>query len=195
MQNPVLTVECNEPKGVVTRNVYPMALTIDNLKTFWEKASKFRTLFTEEVNGDFKKFLELFISQDGELYRVHGLFWVVDDFVGVYYMTNITDIDAKVHYTFLDRRHTGREVMTRMMLKYAFDKYKFRRLSTEVPLYVGEAVFGFVNALGFKKEGRKRKCVLYKNEWFDVALFGLLKEEAEQWELDTVKLGAGLQLA
>jgi hypothetical protein len=53
-----------------------MDLSMDNLRIFWEKSKGFRTVFRDEVNGDFKKFCELFISQDGERLRAHGLFWV-----------------------------------------------------------------------------------------------------------------------
>ena len=175
--NPVLTVVCKEPEGDVVRRVYPMPLTPDNLRTFWEKSRQFRTLFTEEVNGDFKKFLELFVSREGNELQARGLFWVIDDFVGVFYMTHITPVEAQVHYTFFDRRHFGREELTREMLRFGFRQYGFKRLNVEVPLYASKNTFGFVDALGFKREGRKRKAAEYKGERFDVACFGILAEE------------------
>jgi RimJ/RimL family protein N-acetyltransferase len=174
----VVSELCAEPEGNFIRSVRPMQLTQDNMRTFWEKARQFPTIFTQEVNNDFKKFCELFLSvTDSGKFRSHGLFWVIDDFVGVYYMTHITDIDAQVHYTFFDRRHKGREQLTRSMLKHVFDTYGFRRLTTEVPMYVQPHTFGFVYALGFKKEGRKRKCVFFKDDWFDATIFGILRSE------------------
>lgn len=102
--SPVLSVVCDEPKGPVTRNVYKMYFTPENLKLFWEKSAKHRTLFADEINGDFKKFIEIFISQDesGNL-QGHGLAWIVDDFVGVFYMTEISTTEALVHFTFSKR--------------------------------------------------------------------------------------------
>jgi RimJ/RimL family protein N-acetyltransferase len=175
---PVVVAACDEPEGLIERHVYPMPLSIENLRTFWEKAQQFRTVFGDEVNGDFKKFLELFISQEGDSFRAHGLFWVIDDFVGVYYMTHLTEVECQVHYTFFDRRHKGREELTRAMLRYAFNKFGFQRMSVEIPMYASRHTFGFTYALGFKKEGLKRNCVYYKGEWFSATCFGLLREAA-----------------
>lgn len=174
---PVVSAICTEPEGTVERFVYPMLLTPQNLKRFYDEASKFRTLFTDEINGDFGKFAECFISQAGESIYSNGLFWVVDDFVGMYYMTHIEAHDARVHYTFFDRRHLGREQLTRNMISYVFEKYKFRRLTTEIPMYASKHTFDFVLRLGFKKEGRIRKARLYKGDWFDTMILGILAEE------------------
>jgi len=179
LSNYVVSALCEEPEGNVVRYVRPMDLTRENLLTFWEKSRQFRTLFTDEVNGDFKKFCELFISTDGDHARAHGLFWVIDDFVGVFYMTRITEVDASVHYTFFDRRHKGREQLTRLMLKYVFEEYGFQRLSVEIPMYASKHTFGFTYAIGFKKEGRKRKCSFYQHQWFDSTCFGILREEVK----------------
>lgn len=173
----ILSAICHEPEGPVLRHVYKMPLTAENLGAFWDRAKNFRTIFTADVNGDFKRFCETFISDDGYDVRAHGLFWVVDDFVGVYYMTHITEIDANVHYTFFDRRQRGRADLTRAMLKYAFDKYGFWRLSVQIPMYASKHTFGFVRSLGFKEEGRKRKAVEYDGQRFDVMLLGILREE------------------
>lgn len=161
------------------RHVYPMLLTRENLTMFWEKASKFRTLFTDDINGDFKKFCELFISQEADgTIRSHGLFWVVDDFVGVFYLNFIRETEALCHYSFFDRRHFGREELTRSMLRYVFNRYGFIRLNVEVAAYASKHTFGFTHALGFVREGRKRKCLLYKGEWYDSHQYGLLRDEA-----------------
>ena len=174
----VVTELCCEPGGDFIRSVRPMQLTQENLRTFWEKSRQFPTIFTKEVNDDFKKFCELFLSiTDSGRLRAHGLFWVIDDFVGVYYMTNINDIDAQVHYTFFDRRHKGREQLTRSMLRHVFETFGFRRLTVEVPMYVQKHTFGFVTALGFKREGRRRKCAFFKDDWFDATIFGILRSE------------------
>lgn len=181
---PVVSVICDEPEGSIERHVYPMALTPENIKTFWDKASQHRVLFTDEINGDFGRFCEVFIGQrdDGKPFS-RGLFWRIDDFIGMYYMTEISLYDAIVHFTFFDGRYRGRAKLTKEMLSYGFNRYGFRRLSTEIPLYAPRFTFGFVNKLGFKSEGRKRKAVEYKGEWFDIALFGILREEVNGHEI------------
>lgn len=180
MAEPALKWVCDEPEGPVERSVYPMQLTPDNLKIFWEKSKAFKYIFDNSVNGDFKKFCELFLyaGPNGELCS-NGLFWIVDDFLGIYYMTRIVPgVDAEVHYTFFDRRHRGRVGLSKEMIRYVFMKYNFRRLSVEIPLYATKHAFDFITQLGFKKEGRKRKAIWHNDDWFDVALFGILKEEA-----------------
>src|SRR6266496_5379230 len=128
----ILSAVCPEPEGKVVREVWRMPVTIENLETLWERSRIFKTLFAEEIRGDFKKFCELFLSYGAEGIELNGLFYVIDDFVGVFYMTDINPgVDAKAHYTFFDRRHRGRIGLVKAMLKYAFTHYGFRRLSTE----------------------------------------------------------------
>jgi RimJ/RimL family protein N-acetyltransferase len=174
----VATMECNEPEGVVTRNVWFMPLSMDNLKTLWEKSKQFDVLFTEEVRQSEQKFLELFLYEGPNGPETRGLFFVVDDFVGVFYMDHIVPgIDAHVHYSFFDRRQKGRVKLVKKMLRFAFESYGFRRLSVEIPLYATYNTRKFVEEIGFKVEGRKRKGTQYKGEWFDVLQYGILREE------------------
>src|SRR5678809_584878 len=105
---PIFSVACPEPEGMTVRGVYPMPLTPQNMKMFWEKARVFKTLFTRELNDSFQEFAETLISKHGEELSANGLYWRIDNFVGIFYMTDITDIDAQIHYTFFDRRHRGR---------------------------------------------------------------------------------------
>jgi RimJ/RimL family protein N-acetyltransferase len=154
-----------------------MPLTIDNLKAFWEQARKFRYLFDKHVNGDFKKFCELFLYEgpNNEL-QSRGLFWRVDDLVGVFYMDHIKPaVSAEVHYSFFDQRSDGRQKLARDMLRYVFAKYNFKRLYAEIPLYSRPATFVFAESIGFRRVGRLRKATFHNEEWFDVAVFDILK--------------------
>lgn len=176
----VLTCECDEPEGVITREIRPMVLTPKNLKSFWERARLHNTLFSADVRGSFKTFLELFLHElpSGDI-ECHGLFWVVDDYVGVYYMTDIKPgVDAQVHYSFFDGRHKGRVNMSRLLLRHAFDEYKFHRLSATIPMYAQPAL-AFVEKMGFKLEGRKRSYSYHNGQWFDVKLYGILNNEVQ----------------
>jgi len=180
--NYILAVPCKENDGVVIRKVRPMVLSPENVKRFWEESNKFRTLYNEELRGDFKKFIELFVSYGPEGIQSNGLFWVVDDFIGVFYLTHIEPgVKAKVHYTFFDRKHFGRVPLVREMLKFVFNKYQFVRVSAEVPAYAGSLVSNFVESVGFYREGKLRNAALYKDAWFDVKLYGILREETEKW--------------
>jgi len=177
-QELLLSVVCDEPEGKIKRNVYVMELTPENIRKFWEKARKYKWLFNEQLRGDFNKFLGCFVEQDsaGNI-TARGLNWVVDDFVGVLNLTNITDSEATAHISFLDGRIRGRKDLAIEMLKYAFVTYGFHRINTATPLFDKLATINFIKSLNFVPEGRKRKCVFYNGEWWDELHFGILKEE------------------
>lgn len=158
--------------------VRPMLLTSENVHKFWEHARKFKTLYGREINN-ISDFMGLFLSQreDG-LYSSNGLFFVINDFLGVIYLTDIRpEEDATAHYTFFDRKHHGREVLIRDVLKWGFRRYNFNRLSVEIPCFTTPQARHFVVKCGFSYEGKRRKAVMYKGELFDVNLYGILKEE------------------
>ena len=178
--DPILVAVCDEPDGLIDREVRPLIMTIENVRRFWELARHFKYIFDRDVQDDFALFCEMIFSQDPKGgVTSNGLFWVVDDFIGIFYMTNIVPgVDAKVHYLFFDRRHNGRVELVQEMVKYVFRKYNFRRLSVDLPFYSSKHTFNFLNQIGFTKEGRKRKAIWHNDDWFDVAIFGILKEEA-----------------
>lgn len=171
--NAIFQCRCIEKHELVDRNVYQMLLTPENLQRFWNECKQFPTLYGHVLSVE--KFAELFLDEGpGGLLRAKGLFWVVDDFVGVFYLTNIyVGVDAMVHYAFFDRCHNGREKLVRKMINYVFREYKFHRLSAELPAYAKDSG-KFAEEMGFKLEGRKRSARWYKGEWFDVNLYGII---------------------
>lgn len=189
----ILSVECEEHAGSVTRNVYPMALTLQNLKTFWELSKPFKTLFNRDIKENFEEFCKLFIAVDGDgNYTSNGLFWVVDDFIGVFYITDISPgLDAKCHFTFFDKKLQGRSDLFRELIRYVFAKYKFRRLTAEVPMYLNRRLREFLEKeVGLKREGFKRQAAFYNNDYFGVAILGILPEDIMPSEQPTQELAA-----
>lgn len=178
---PILSVVCEEPEGTVTRHVYPLIFTPENIDKFWNKAKKHRTLYGKEI-PNLTEFMNLFFwdHPKGREYGImaNGLFWVVDDFEAVFYITDIRKFeDCLVHYTFFSGRHKGREKLVKEMLHYLFEVYQFNRLSAEIPCYAVPQARKFAQALGFIYEGKRRACATYKGEKFDVNLYGLLRSE------------------
>lgn len=182
--SPILRVKCEEKQGVVERSIYPIALTRENLGTFWEKARVYPNLFSEELKDDFQTFLGIFLEQNGDSITARGLLWRIDNFVGVFYLTDIyPERDAICHFTFFDGRIHGRVKLAQAMLSYVFNKYKFRRLSAQVPMFVASSTLEFIQRVGFTLEGRKRSSTPYKGQWYDTKLFGILSHhEVETWE-------------
>lgn len=175
---PILSVVCNEANGPVTRKVYPLVFTIENLKKLWEKSKQHRSLMNKEISNDFTKFCNVLMyeNENGQV-RAKGIFWVIDDFVGVFYMTNIMDTEALVHYTFFDGAIRGRRGLTMEMIRYVFRKFGFWRLNVEIPLYANKKAIDFTCSLGFRKEGRKRKAARMYDTKFDVLTLGLIRSD------------------
>lgn len=178
MNVPILSAVCDEPEGKVERFVYPLIFTPENLQKFWDRAKQFPTIYGREIKG-IEDFYHMFIntSDKGEI-DLNGLFWVIDDFVGVFYMTDITPYQANVHYSFFDKRHKGRLDLVKKMLRYIFNRYHFKRINVEIPLYATKYTRFFVSNLGFTLEGRKRKAAYFRGEWWDVMQYGMLDTEA-----------------
>ncbi len=177
-RDPILTVECSEPEGQVTRHVRPVSLTGERLRFYWEHLKKFDVLFNDFYAGDSAAFIKMFVDQGpgGEL-RSIGLIWEVDD-VGIFYLTQMAPgHQGHIHFTFWDSRLRGRIELGKEMLIYLMKTFKFHRLVVEVPLYAHKALFRAVESLGFKKEGRMREAALYKGQWFDVNLYAILNHE------------------
>src|SRR3990172_6735102 len=127
---PILSIVCKDDDVEVERKVYELPLTEENLKIFWEKVKEHKAIFNTEIRGDFKKFVKIFLREERDgTASSNGLFWVVDDFVGVMYITNIYPmVDALAHVSFFDKRTNERVVLAKAMLRYVFDTYQFHRL-------------------------------------------------------------------
>lgn len=156
----------------------PMPLSAENIEKLWQQAKQYPQIFGKEVLGNSKDFIELFVDFDGANPSINGLFFVVNDFLGVFYLTDIVPgDDALAHYTFFDRRHTGRKELVVEMMKYVFKKYKFNRLTAQVPNYATEQARHFIQSCGFVYEGKRRKAAPYKGDMFDINLYGILRSE------------------
>lgn len=178
MREPVFSAECQEPDGPIIRHAYFAPLSTDRLRVYWEKLSRFPTLFNRYIQ-DFDDFVSSFLSTEGGQITANGLVWEVDD-VGLLFLTDIYPLfQATGHFTFWDQRFRGREPLVREALRYAFEHYGFRRIAAEVPLY-SPATLSAVERVGFIKEGRLREYVYYQGKWFDVNLYSVLAKEILQ---------------
>ena len=172
----VMVVECDEPEGVVVREVRPLYLTVDKLNGLYEKLKEFDVLFNDHVGNDLESFLNAFLTEvNGEMQST-GLLWEVDD-VGILYLTDIRPgYDAYAHFSFWDRRFRGREDLVRQMIRYVIKKFGFHRITVDVPKYAAPTM-GFVERIGFIKEGVRRKVVKYKGEWFDAIQYAIVESD------------------
>jgi RimJ/RimL family protein N-acetyltransferase len=169
---------CRERNGEVVRSVKPMQLGLDKLRFLWNKLGEFDVLFNDYVKGDFSAFINHFVTQDEKGLRASGLMWEIDD-VGMFLITDIKPaISASAHFVFWDRVFRGRESLCREGLRQLFRKYLFQRIQVEVPLYAKKTLYA-VERIGFIHEGRLRRSVQYKGEWFDVNIYSMIPEDLD----------------
>jgi RimJ/RimL family protein N-acetyltransferase len=149
----------------------------ENISKLWEAASKFPILFGKELTSP-QDFIDQFIKYDkaGNPDST-GLVFIVDDFVGAFYLTDIYDDQVEAHYSYFDRRFRGRVELGKMMLKWVFTTFGFARINAKIPVHVGTAPFEYARKLGFVPEGRLREAASWKGERFDVVPLGILRHE------------------
>lgn len=74
------------------------------------------------------------------------------------------------------------EEAVRIVLRYMFNERRFQKCNSEC-LDFNAASIRLHHKLGFKEEGRRRRSVYIHGEYHDRVLFGLLKEEFDENEL------------
>jgi len=175
-----IVIQCVEGKKVVYHTVKPLEISLSSLNELYIQMSQYPVIFGRPLNGieDFMKiFMDYSIPSGDPIFR--GLFWSVDDLkTGIFYLTDICDFEATVHFAFFDRRVAGREPLFHAMLHHAFDHFGFQRLNASIPKYVKGRVHEFVRGCGISVEGVKRSAAFYKGQWFDTVSYGVLKDEA-----------------
>lgn len=177
---PIVEVVCKEPEGTFTRQVWPVQLSLEVLRSYYDRLKQFDVVFNDHVPNTPEGFSSIFLSINGKGDPVaNGLLWQVDD-VGILYLTDmVADVEAQAHFSFWDRRLRGREPLIRQMLKHVFQEYGFHRIYTRVALYATPLLSG-VERIGFIKEGRMKECVRKYDQWFDANLYSILERELDE---------------
>ena len=183
---PLFSVLCSEKGQEVDRLVSLFELNDFSLKTLWEKIRTFPNLYGRDTPKTQEELFNLFFSSDpvsGLLFSDSVVF-IIDDYVGMVTLTNIYHPDeATIHFIFFDKRMRGRADLLKAIALYVFKEYGLRRLNVELASFSSPATLNFVSTkLGLTLEGKKRKAILYNEKYHDVLMYGLLAEEAEQWE-------------
>lgn len=142
------------------------------------KASQFDVLFYDDTNKSLTAFMAVFLDPKGtwmEVVRAED-----DEVIGALYLTQILPgFDAHGHFTFWDGLASGREGIIWDTMKWVFDRYDLRRLSSEVPPYQ-KGVMRFMGRLGFAEEGEKVEAIQHDGEWQSLHLYGITRGEFEE---------------
>ena len=182
-----LKFECDEPGGMVTREVRRAHLSFKTLKGYYDKLKEFDTVFNGYVANNIDAFIHSFVKGNGSGdLQATGIIWEVDD-VGILYLTDISiGNDAYAHFNFWDRRFKGRENLIRGMMKHVMKEFNLHRITSEVGLFAAPWLPSALERIGFVREGRKREAIWFKSkeategEWFDSLIYSMLRHEVEE---------------
>lgn len=155
-------------------------ITPERARDLWKKSSVHDVLFSDYTRGDPKAFLRA-LSKPNSIW-----FEVTKDSepVGILYVHNlIPKFDAVGHFAFWDKIGRGREPLVLETISYLMLKYQLQRMSAEVPVYQ-KGTIRFIKRLGFEKEGERRNGVVYRGEWVNQLLFGLLRKDIINVEVE-----------
>lgn len=144
------------------------AFTKEGLKGVWESLKDFDPLFSDKEMRKPEVFLDEFLSNNSLILTTKEGFVLLDNI--------IPDLRGEVHFSFFDKRLSGREEMMREVLLWFFLTYNLKRIETFIPSYA-KAVERFLLKVGLKKEGVLRDRVFHKDLLLDVYVYGILLEE------------------
>lgn len=154
-------------------DVYDMILTHEKLFYIWAQATKLKALFWHPGLHKVENFVTA-ITQPGWLwYEVYknGLL------TGMVYYTNVASmVDVQVHALFFDRKMTDKVEAGKALNRRLFDRYYLERIEAALPepFY---STHRYVERMGFKYEGTRRKAVIYKSQFVNQKIYGLTREE------------------
>lgn len=98
----------------------------------------------------------------------------------------IKAINKNAYITYyVKKQHRGKGlglVMLKNALKFGFEELNLNRVTAEVYEY-NTASNNVLLKLGFKEEGRLRKAKFHKSRFWDIIIYGLLKEEFKNFEV------------
>lgn len=84
---------------------------------------------------------------------------------------------AEVHLPFTDHKLSAHSEAVRNALTWLFIEFDLRRVETTVYTFQKAVKRFLANKIGFQHEGTFRKRALVRNEWRDVEIYGILREE------------------
>lgn len=155
--------------------ITPYKATLENVHYLWEEAGKYRFMFSDFIENRREQFLNYFLSRGVVTVLVSEA--ETDRAVGIMYADEIKERhSARVHYFFWDKKQRTREPVILGVLSWFMREFDLNRVSIEIPWHVYSALRR-VQAMGIWPEGIKRGAVRFNDEWRDLLVFGVLRDQ------------------
>lgn len=156
-------------------------VTPEKTRELWNASKQHDVLFTDYTRGKPQALLRALAKSNSVWFEV-----TKNELpVGILYMHRvIPHFDGVGHFAFWDKIGRGREPLILDTLKYMMRRHDLRRVSAEPPANQ-KGTIRIIKRLGFTQEGVRRAGVVYKGQWVDQILFGMLREEIIPVEIET----------
>jgi RimJ/RimL family protein N-acetyltransferase len=177
-------IDRSDPLAAVGPDIRQMTLL--DLDEVWAKIGAIKSIFPEPRPDDERFFKELMALRSTIAFIVQG---------GA--LVYLTDVEVRHHAYFhgvvweprLYRRHD----LARRVIKLMFMLLQFHRLTAVVPVD-NELAAQYLEALGFKFEGRLREFFNRQGSRVDAVYYGLLREEFDNGWLENTAISGRLEV-
>ena len=155
--------------------VQDMTLTPEKIKQVWKMLKRQRTLFSDLTTNDVSNFVNVITAPNSIWFEVreHGAI------VGLVFFSDLHQIvDCTAHMVFFDRNIMEKQKVCVMLIQWMFREFPLQRMSVTPPRLYKKTIH-LLKTIGFQQEGLKRRASLIGGRWWDQAMFGLTRAEAE----------------
>lgn len=157
----------------------------DKIEWLWEKLKTQGYGFDDIVKDDSQAFLQaLFHPASQHWYNEHGFVSVI----------NIQPmINADIHFFCWDESYSRRALKedAEQVFNEAFNTFALERITATIPRFNAMAM-KLAASLGMRYEGAMRRCVLHKDKYHDLVIYGILRSEHEEASKGLQLTGAGV---
>lgn len=153
--------------------VYPMVLTPDKTLYLWRQAIRHKSLFWNNAMKTADSFTRCLFDPSWMFFEVYKSGYLC----GFVYFTDIIELEnVEIHAVFFDRKLTDKLTAAKLLVHWMFDNYPMERIESPIaqPFFATQR---FMQKVGFKYEGTRRKGALLHGTWVDQKLYSIIREE------------------
>lgn len=163
--------------------IRPLAWDLDKIAEYWE-LYRHHGILSDEVMQTKAGFSEFVAGQHAIWFEIVQDGPGVESIRGLMYLTDMVQMmgqrrfsTAVWHATIWDGKAALRRPILKAGIRWCFEQFGLQRLQCEIPVYYAGTIRS-AKKLGFVSEGTLRQARLVKGQWWDVAVLGLLRNEA-----------------
>lgn len=153
--------------------IYKMVASKEKLEYMWRQSVKHKSLFWHSKMGSQEMFADAMLNPSWVFFEVYKFGYLC----GFVYFTDVKELEyVQMHAIFFDRALTDKLIVGKLLIHWMFDHYPIERIEAAIaePFH---ATHRFVQKLGMKYEGIRRKGILLYGAWTDQKIFSVIREE------------------